>query len=151
MIKIYSLIALLSYCAVVLAQTPVPPALYTDAEDIIAELERSAAERPAMAVSRIQLEDEYRINLIRRTAAAGAILHEVGHELHYITAGAGTLVTGGVIVRGENGAPATIQGGLERHVTAGDAILIPAGTPHWYSAVDESVSYLEVRFNVEAD
>jgi quercetin dioxygenase-like cupin family protein len=28
-------------------------------------------------------------------------------------------------------------------------IVIPAGTPHWYKEVEGSVTYLEVRFDVE--
>ncbi len=35
-----------------------------------------------------------------------------------------------------------------RRVTKGDAILIPEGTPHQYTAVEGSITYLEVRFNV---
>ena len=60
-------------------------------------------------------------------------------------------MTGGSIVRPTAGASgggvATIQGGESRHVTKGDVILIPAGTPHWYKDVDGSITYLEVRFN----
>ncbi|MEX0901853.1 MAG: AraC family ligand binding domain-containing protein [Pseudohongiellaceae bacterium] len=141
-------LALLVYSTLTTAQTPLPPALYVDAEDIATALAQAASERPAMAVSTITTTEQYRINLIRRTEAAGAIIHEVGTELHYITEGAGTLVTGGTVVRPTDGGRPTIEGGLARQVTAGDAILIPEGTPHWYSAVDGSVTYLEVRFNV---
>ena len=34
-------------------------------------------------------------------------------------------------------------------MTKGDVVFIPAGTPHWYKDVEESVTYLEVRFDVE--
>jgi mannose-6-phosphate isomerase-like protein (cupin superfamily) len=104
-----------------------------------------------MAASRVQIGDHYRINLIRRTEAAGAIVHQRGTELHYVTDGAGTLVTGGLVVRPAGGGQGTIEGGLARHVTAGDAILIPEGTPHQYTAVNGSITYLEVRFNEPVD
>ena len=104
--------------------------------------------RPSMAASRIEISDHYRINLIRRTEAAGAIVHRPGTELHYITDGAGTLVTGGIVVRPAGGGQGNIEGGLARRVTKGDAILIPEGTPHQYTAVEGSITYLEVRFNV---
>ena len=104
-----------------------------------------------MAVSRIEVSDHYRINLIRRTEAAGAIVHRPGTELHYVTEGGGTLVTGGIVVRPEGGGPGSIEDGLARQVSAGDAILIPEGTPHQYTAVQGSITYLEVRFNVPVD
>jgi len=129
-----------------IAQSPMPPATYMSAAEIAAGIERTAGDRPGMAVGRFITNDDYRINMIHRTEAAGAIVHEVGTELHYITGGAGTLVTGGVIVRPEGGGRATIEGGKAQRVGVGDAILIPENTPHWYSAVDGSVTYLEVRF-----
>ena len=145
-IKIGLLLALSTFVVIVFGQTPMAPALYTKATDIASALEQSAAERQNMAVARIKVEDDYGINVIRRTAAAGAIVHVVGTELHFITEGAGTLVTGGVAVRPADGGPATIEGGLAQRVSVGDAILIPEGTPHMYSAVEGSVTYLEVRF-----
>ena len=138
---------LIACASVVIGQTPAAPALYMKATDIATGLERAAAERPSMAVSNINNSDQYRINMIRRTEAAGAIVHQRGTELHFITDGAGTLVTGGIINRPAGGGRATIDGGLARRVTKGDAILIPEGTPHWYSAVEGVVAYLEVRFN----
>ena len=139
---------LFAFTTVVSAQTAVAPALYMKATDIATTLERAAAERPSMAVSTITTGEEYRINLIRRTEAAGAIVHRPGTELHYITDGAGTLVTGGIVVRPAGGGQGNIEGGLARRVTKGDAILIPEGTPHQYTAVEGSITYLEVRFNV---
>lgn len=31
-------------------------------------------------------------------------------------------------------------------VTKGDVIIVPAGSPHWYSQVDGAITYLEVRW-----
>jgi mannose-6-phosphate isomerase-like protein (cupin superfamily) len=139
---------LTAFTAAVYAQSPVAPGLYMRATDIASALQQSAAEREGMAVGAITNDDEYRINLIRRTEGAGAIVHQVGTELHFITEGSGTLVTGGIVIRPAGGGRATIEGGLARLVSKGDAILIPEGTPHWYSSVEGAVSYLEVRFNV---
>ena len=126
------------------AQTPMPAAEIWHAGDLASALEREDPNRPGMAVSRLTNTDSYRINLIRRTQPAGAILHEVGTELHFITGGSGTLVTGGVIVRNGNG-PGRIEGGTAQKVKQGDAVLVPEGTPHQYTEVDGFVSYLEVR------
>ncbi len=130
------------------AQTPVPPALFVPDAQIATVLRQALQERPGMGVSTITTTDQYRINLITRTEPAGAIVHVPGTELHYILEGAGTLVTGGVVVRAAEGAPGTIEGGVAQRVRKGDAVLIPEGTPHQYSAVEGSVTYLEVRFNV---
>ena len=141
-------IALFAFPAFAIAQEPVPPALYTAGTDIASVLAAAIAERPSMAASRIEVGEHYRINLIRRTEAAGAIVHRPGTELHYVTEGGGTLVTGGIVVRPAGGGQGNIEGGLARQVTVGDAILIPEGTPHQYTAVEGSITYLEVRFNV---
>ena len=134
--------------SVSLAQAPVAPALFVPATDIASALQRALAERPGMGVSTITTTDQYRINLITRTEPAGAIVHVPGTELHFITEGAATLVTGGIVVRPADGAPGSIEGGLAQRVQKGDAVLIPEGTPHQYTAVEGAVTYLEVRFNV---
>ncbi|MBT8146419.1 MAG: hypothetical protein KJN90_06155, partial [Gammaproteobacteria bacterium] len=139
------LMFVISTGAVLYAQSPMPPGQFMSASEFAAAIQQAAADRPGMAVGRMTNTDDYRINMIQRTQAAGAIIHEVGTELHYITEGAGTLVTGGVIVRPDGGRP-VIEGGRAQRVTVGDALLIPEGTPHWYSAVEGSVTYLEVRF-----
>lgn len=145
--KILPLMAILvAGGALVYAQSPMPPANYVKASAIAASMQDSLGQRPNMGVGTIQNGEDFRINLIRRTAPAGAIVHEQGTELHYITEGAGTLVTGGVAVRPAGGGPASIEGGMAQRVSAGDAILIPEGTPHQYTAVEGMVSYLEVRF-----
>jgi len=138
-------LSLVSLATFVIGQTALPPALYVRATDIATVLEASTEERQSMGVSNISNGDDYRINVIHRTVAAGPIVHDVGTELHFITGGAGTLHTGGYVVRPENG-PAYIEAGLARRVSEGDAILIPEGTPHQYTAVEGSVTYLEVRF-----
>lgn len=127
-------------------QSAMPPGQFMSAAEIAEAIAQSADDRPGMAVGRFVNTDDYRINMIHRTEAAGAIVHEVGTELHYITGGAGTLVTGGVIVRPADGGRAVIEGGTAQRVAVGDAVLIPVGTPHWYSDVEGSVTYLEVRF-----
>ena len=66
------------------------------------------------------------------------------------TGGSGTVVTGGRLMRsvGADGVrAATIQGGESRSVVVGDVLIIPAGTPHWYSQIPESVTYLEIRYD----
>jgi mannose-6-phosphate isomerase-like protein (cupin superfamily) len=83
-----------------------------------------------------------------------AIAHETRTaEVYYILDGAGTLVTGGTIMdpkappdgrragpRGER-----IDGGVSRRVSAGDLIVIPGRTPHWWSSLESDIHYMIVR------
>jgi mannose-6-phosphate isomerase-like protein (cupin superfamily) len=130
------------------------PAVYKSAAELMATLTKNAQARPDQATAPIVNADHYRINIVRREAAGTAMAHASGpakgSEVHYIIDGAATVVTGGVLVRpSANGAGVTIEGGESRRVAKGDVIFIPAGTPHWYKNVEGSVTYLEVRFDVE--
>ena len=116
------------------------------------ELQRALSEQPEapMVVARVENTDQTRVNLIHRTVSQNAIVHLTGWEVHHIVAGTGTVVTGGRLMRstGADGARvATIQDGESRTVVVGDVVIIPAGTPHWYSEIRESVTYLEIRYD----
>jgi mannose-6-phosphate isomerase-like protein (cupin superfamily) len=86
---------------------------------------------------------------VHRSKPAGALAHAGNTELHYIVDGSGTIITGGTIVKGEGG-EARVDGGQSRRFAKGDVIVIPAGSPHWYSALDGEVTYLEVRWLASA-
>jgi mannose-6-phosphate isomerase-like protein (cupin superfamily) len=124
------------------------PAIYKSSEELLAALQK-AVDRGGMTTGAVSNSDQHRINLVKRVKPGAALAHAGNSELHYITEGAGTLVTGGTIVR-PDGASATIQNGDTRRVVKGDVILIPADTPHWYKDVEGSITYLEVRFVVPA-
>ncbi len=145
---------MLSIPALRAADENAPPAVYKSAAELMAALAKSAQATPNQATSPIVNEDHYRINIVRRGTAGVAMAHATGpakgSELHYIIDGAATVVTGGSLLRSSSGAGSTtIEGGQSRRVAKGDVIFIPAGTPHWYKEVEGSVTYLEVRFDVE--
>jgi mannose-6-phosphate isomerase-like protein (cupin superfamily) len=77
-------------------------------------------------------------------------VHAKTTHVLYFTDGEATLVVGGTPVDpkeerpGEMRAP-NLEGGESRHVVPGDAIVIPAGTPHWFKTVQKSVSYFSVN------
>ncbi|HLH00079.1 MAG TPA: cupin domain-containing protein [Bryobacteraceae bacterium] len=134
------------------------PAVYKNAQELMATLAKSAETHADQASAPVSNESHYRVNIVRRGSPGVAMAHATGpakgSEVHYIIDGAATVVTGGTIVR-PAGAPARgagsakIEGGQSRRVTKGDVIVIPAGTPHWYKDVEGSVTYLEVRFDVD--
>jgi len=131
---------------------PAPPpgsaGIYKANTDLQAALKQAIAKSNDMAASPIALTDQYRVNIVHRPKANGAIAHPGFTELHYIIDGSGTVVTGGKILR-KAGAPAgsaTIEGGETHKVTKGDVIIVPAGSAHMYSEVNGEITYLEVRF-----
>ncbi len=130
------------------AAQAVPPGTYASGDD----LEKALKDQPAapMVVARIESTDLTRVNLIHRTVPQNAIVHATGWEVHHIVDGSGTIVTGGTLVRSVDGSDArvaTIAEGESRTVSRGDVIVIPAGTPHWYSHIAGSVTYLEIRYD----
>jgi len=132
--------------------TPAPPpgsaGIYkSDAELTVALKKAIAAADGNQSSSPIANTDQYRINIVHREKAAGALAHEGNTELHYIIEGTGIIVTGGTIVRGTGGINSTtIQGGETHAVKKGDVILVPSGSAHWYKEVTTPITYLEVRF-----
>lgn len=135
-------------------QTPAP-AVYKSGAELMAVLKGKAAAASGQTDSPISNESAYRINIVRRDKPGVAMAHATGPakgtEVHYIIDGAATVVTGGNLVRASAGAASgsTIQGGETHHLTRGDVLVIPAGTPHWYKDVEGTVTYLEVRFDVD--
>lgn len=91
---------------------------------------------------------------------SGSSSHDKVTEIFQLIEGSGTLVTGGDIVNPQrrDGASELVSGvsgpgvsgtairdGVSRHVSTGDMIVIPAGTPHWFSEIDEPVKLTVVR------
>lgn len=100
------------------------------------------------------------VAIVHRVSAetSDAILHEKVTEIYYITEGSGTLELGGTLVDPKPFGPSTglpdigpsqrgtgIRGGTSRYVGVGDVVVIPAGTPHRFSAIDGPVSYINYR------
>ena len=83
----------------------------------------------------------YSVNMEHRIMSKGASVHETEAELFYVIDGAGTLVTGGKLTgeqrtNPENLTGTGIEGGVSKRVAKGDWILVPAGAPHQYPAVE---------------
>ena len=98
----------------------------------------------------------YRAEGDKQTAA----LHYKVSEVYHVLRGSATFVTGGTLVNakvreaksmevsqedGPGASGTAIQGGVAHQLKAGDVIVIPAGTPHWFSKIDGSIGYLVVR------
>lgn len=82
----------------------------------------------------------------RQDGPNNASVHDDLTEVYQIVAGSGTFVTGGAI-KNPNERTAGIAGGESRQVKAGDFVVLPPGTPHWFSKIDGAITYVETRFN----
>jgi mannose-6-phosphate isomerase-like protein (cupin superfamily) len=85
-----------------------------------------------------------------RDKAGQVEVHEKETDIIYITDGEATFVTGGTMVGGKMSKAGQwlgtdIQGGETRHLSKGDVVIVPAGTPHWFKEVPSGVNYLLVK------
>ncbi len=150
---------------VALAQTPAPGADVT-ADVIQAAMERMKAE--GITDSPVRTIDagghNVGVAVIYRPAAtdiAGGVVHSEVTEVYHVLEGRGTLVTGGTLVNpkvreltprryelsGPGFSGTDIEGGVRRPIGPGDIIIIPAGTPHKFSEVEEAIIYTCIRFD----
>jgi glc operon protein GlcG len=92
----------------------------------------------------------YKIHASRRDASGIGEVHETDTDIIYVLSGRATFVTGGELVEPEQIAPnelrgPRIRGGTERALAPGDVIVVPNGTPHWFKAVEGSMTYYVVK------
>ena len=98
----------------------------------------------------IEVED-YKIHASRRASEPGlAEIHTRDTDIIYVLQGSATLVTGGRAVAAKTTAPeelrgSAIQGGESREIAAGDVVVVPNGTPHWFQRVDGPLLYYVVK------
>ncbi len=93
---------------------------------------------------------DYTVSVNRRTAAGQVEVHEKETDIFYVVEGEATFITGGTMIGGKISRPnqllgTEIQSGETHHLTKGDVIVIPAGTPHWFKEVPKSIQYFTVK------
>jgi mannose-6-phosphate isomerase-like protein (cupin superfamily) len=132
-------------------RAPQPDKLFTSAADIQAMIAKAKAERKdqAMIGSNIVRSTTHSAGLEYRAAVGPASTHMKEAEMFYVIEGSGTLVTGGKLanekVNGDNSSGTAIEGGDSRKVAKGDFIMVPEGTPHWFSAIDGTLVLMSVH------
>lgn len=92
----------------------------------------------------------YKIHASRRVEAGQAEVHTRDTDIIYVLDGSVTFVTGGTVVEPREIGPdeirgTRIEGGTARALSKGDVMVVPAGTPHWFSQVDETFLYYVVK------
>ena len=88
--------------------------------------------------------------------------HDLVSEVYHVISGSATLVLGPDIVNrqrrpatlrtvvefngpGNNGSE--VRNGVAYQIKAGDVVVIPAGTGHWFTKIEDHVNYLMIRFD----
>ena len=143
------------------------PATYIPNEEIQAYVKKAQAERLTdQQVRDVEIGKAHiGIGLVHRgklaaPAPESVAEHDLVSEVYHVIDGSATLVTGPDLV-GKKRRPATLQtvrefngpgnnsesirNGVSHELKAGDVVIIPAGTGHWFTKIDDHITYLMVR------
>lgn len=145
------------------------PATYISNDELQAYLKR--------AIARKQIDQQVRsvdagrsgvaIGMVHRTrldqpSNNSVAEHDQVSEVYHVISGSATLVTGPDLVdaqrrpatnenvrllNGPGSNAASIRNGVTHQLKAGDAIVIPAGTGHWFTKIDDHISYIMIRID----
>ena len=136
------------------AQAPAEEKLFGSAADVAALVAKAKAERkdqPNIPQGLLQLAP-YSVNIEYRASVGNAAIHVHQAELFYVVDGSATMVTGGKLVNetpapanAENLAGSAIEGGTTRTIAKGDFILVPENTPHWFSAISQTLVVMSLH------
>jgi mannose-6-phosphate isomerase-like protein (cupin superfamily) len=145
------------------------PGTYIQATEIAAYINKAIAERRIdQQVRDVDIGKAHvAIGVVHRrkldTPAPQSVAeHDLVSEVYHVIDGSGTLVLGpdivGMIRRpadeetvrlfngpGNNGA--SISNGVTYELKPGDVVVIPAGTGHWFTHIDDHITYLMIRID----
>jgi mannose-6-phosphate isomerase-like protein (cupin superfamily) len=101
---------------------------------------------------------------LEKPAANAVAEHDKVSEVYHVIDGSATLVTGPDLVdskrrpaddqavkmlNGPGSNSASIRNGVTQQLKPGDVVIIPAGTGHWFTKIDDHITYLMVRIDPE--
>jgi len=95
-------------------------------------------------------DGNYTIITSRRDSPGMVEVHEKDSDLIYVVKRSATFITGGTLLDGKHMAENEIRGnqlngGASQNLAAGDVIVVPAGTPHWFREVQPPFLYYTVK------
>ena len=143
------------------------PGTYIAQNELQAYLERAKADRIIdQQVRSVDIgKSNVAIGLVHRTKidTPGEVAeHDLVSEVYHIISGAATLVLGPDLIGAER-RPATntnvrllngpghnaksVRSGVTYQLKTGDVVIIPAGTGHWFTKIDDHITYLMVRID----
>jgi mannose-6-phosphate isomerase-like protein (cupin superfamily) len=145
------------------------PATYIANDEIQAYVKKAIAERLTdQQVRDVEIgKSHIGIGVVHRgklaaPAPESVAEHDLVSEVYHIIDGSATLVLGPDLVdtkrrpadletvrlfNGPGNNSASIRNGVSYQIKAGDVVVIPAGTGHWFTKIDDHISYLMVRID----
>lgn len=145
------------------------PSTYVPNEELQAYLKRAIANNTVdQQVRAVDIgKTNVAIGMVHRgklsaPAAAAVAEHDLVSEVYHVIDGSATLVTGPDLVEakrrpadneavrmlnGPGNNATSIRNGVTHQLKAGDVIIIPAGTGHWFTKIDDHISYLMIRLD----
>lgn len=169
-----TVLAVLLSLSVALAQTPKPtckncPATYVQKQEVESYVQRAIANN--LTDQQIRAVDIGKVNVdiavvyrgkLGAPAPASVAEHDQVSEVYHVIEGAATLVTGPDLIdakprpadsetvrllNGPGFNAASIRNGTTYELKPGDVVIIPAGTGHWFTKIDDHITYLMVRID----
>ncbi len=145
------------------------PGTYIPNEELQAYLDRAVAKR--LTDQQVRAVDIGKVNLDvgvvyrGKTGAGGGesvAEHDLVSELYHVIEGTATLILGPDLVgkkrrpadmetvrlfNGPGNSATSIRNGVSYNLKPGDVVIIPAGTGHLFSKIDDHIKYLMVRID----
>jgi mannose-6-phosphate isomerase-like protein (cupin superfamily) len=143
------------------------PATYIDSSEIDAYVKKAMAEKLTdQQIRDVEIGKAHiGVGVVHRprltVPPANAVAeHDLVSEVYHVISGSGTLVTGADLVgaqrrpadletvrlfNGPGHNAASIRNPVSREITTGDVVVIPAGTGHYFSRIDDHITYLMIR------
>jgi mannose-6-phosphate isomerase-like protein (cupin superfamily) len=124
---------------------------FTSSSEITAMIAKAKSDRKDEAIisQRILSLAPYNASLEYRASVGTAAVHEKEAEFFYVIDGAATLITGGKLTgetrNGDNLTGTGIEGGMSQHIAKGDFIVVPEGTGHWFSKIDQTLVLMSLH------
>jgi mannose-6-phosphate isomerase-like protein (cupin superfamily) len=169
-----TVVAILLSLSVAFAQTPKPtckdcPATYVQKQEVENYVQRAIANN--LTDQQIRAVDIGKVNVdiavvyrgkLAAPAPASVAEHDQVSEVYHVIEGAATLVTGPDLIdakprpadsetvrllNGPGFNAASIRNGTTYELKPGDVMIIPAGTGHWFTKIDDHITYLMVRID----
>ena len=145
------------------------PGTYVDNDEIQAYVRKALAEKlldqqvrdVEIGKSHIGIGVVYRGKL-SAPAPESVAEHDLVSEVYHVIEGSATLVLGPDLVgkkrrpadletvrlfNGPGNNSSSIRGGVAYELKTGDVVVIPAGTGHWFTKIDDHITYLMVRID----